>query len=139
MDKNEFYSRVDVNAPEECWEWLGGTNGGGYGVFREDGIASYAHRYSFFLHTGQTPEYVCHKCDNPSCVNPYHLFAGDPLSNNRDAMIKGHMAKKLSPEDVREIIHSDMTQKELAEKYGVTQATISHIYNGRTWAWLTGR
>ncbi len=77
-----------------CWIWKGHTKKG-YGYFSHHQILYRAHRISYFLVYGSIPEnaFVCHKCDNPSCVNPQHLFLGSPRENTQDMISKGRLNK----------------------------------------------
>lgn len=85
-----FWSKV-VKVDGSCWEWIGCKNKRGYGRI---GIAPSksmnAHRVSWSIHFGDIPVglFVCHKCDNPSCTNPEHLFLGTRQDNVNDMMIK---------------------------------------------------
>ncbi len=94
----EFYDRVSMPQGTECWLWKGSKYPNGYGNFRLGGhgrpnfMSALAHRLSFEIHNEVklTPEtYVCHKCDNPACVNPFHLFLGDSYTNQLDCVRKG--------------------------------------------------
>lgn len=77
----------------ECWKWHGTTDIQGYGHLRVDGRKTLAHRYSYQLHLGDFDQslYVLHKCDNPNCTNPMHLFLGTHMDNMVD-MIKKNRA-----------------------------------------------
>ncbi len=82
-----FWRNVDKRDYNECWEWLGGKTSDGRG---ELSVGDYtqvrAHRYMFVLSYGTIPrgKMVCHKCSNPGCVNPLHLYAGTGSDNMRD-------------------------------------------------------
>lgn len=129
-----FWSKVDVGFPAECWPWRAQINENGYGVFQ----GGKAHRTAFQILKGPIPdgEVVCHRCDNPVCCNPDHLFAGTQLDNVRDMIAKGrnrnalgerHHRAKLTDKQVAEIRASDATGAQLAKLYGVAQSTISGI------------
>lgn len=87
-----FWSKVNKGLrPDDCWIWTAGKSNG-YGIFRVgDNKTISAHRYSYILHNGKEPGslFVCHRCDNPSCVNPDHLFLGTQGDNIQDMIDKG--------------------------------------------------
>lgn len=83
---------LHVNTTGACWLWNDGQRPDAYGHFRrDDGRQVGAHRFSYELHHGPIPDglHVLHRCDNPPCVNPAHLFAGTRLDNMRDMIEKG--------------------------------------------------
>lgn len=87
-----FNSKYRINETTDCWEWQAAKNNIGYGMFRwSSGIMRTAHRVSYELFKGPIPHNmcVCHKCDNPVCVNPDHLWLGTILDNMRDMEQKG--------------------------------------------------
>ena len=153
-DIERFWSKVDKKSEDECWEWTGGRNKGGYGRLWAQNTRIYAPRISWVLHNGQIPKgnppygsmFVCHKCDNPGCVNPAHLFLGATLDNMRDKCKKGRAAPtnkenngnhKLTEEQVIEIrekyIPFVYTLNMLAQEYGVVQSTIESIIYNKRW------
>jgi hypothetical protein len=90
---SRFWEKVSITP--NCWEWSAGRNHKGYGVFQigtaKKSNVKLAHRISFALTYGDIPPsiLVCHKCDNPACVRPDHLFAGNALVNTQDMIRKG--------------------------------------------------
>lgn len=93
-----FWLHVHRLSKDECWNYLGLLDSAGYGRFTVNGKAEGAHRISYELTHGYVPDgmHVLHKCDNPTCVNPNHLFAGTALDNMQDKCRKGrhHNNKK---------------------------------------------
>ncbi len=88
MDKNKFLSKIK-KTKTGCWEWTGTRSPYGYGSFAEKGKTFRAHRFSYELFKGPiTKPEICHKCDNPPCVNPEHLFQGTRSENQRDSVAK---------------------------------------------------
>lgn len=121
-----------------CHEFDGAKNDKGYGNVRRDGIWWKAHRYSWVLHNGPITDglWVLHKCDNPPCINPDHLFLGDRQANVDDMIAKGRAIKtfgedhphvKLTDNDVERIREAHLfgaRQIDLAAVYGTYQGTI---------------
>ena len=138
-----FWNKVDVQGPNDCWEWIASIRNG-YGRFSL-GCSDYgSHRISYTI-TNEDPENlcVCHTCDNRLCVNPSHLWLGTIQEDMNDKVVKGRQARgeghdqaRLTEKDAREILHSDKTQSKLAEEYGVTIATISRLKRGRSWGYV---
>lgn len=89
--EGRFWSRVDRRGEDECWPWLGYTVKGGRGILSVSNKTMTAPRFSFHLHYGAIPEgqFACHACDNPSCVNPAHLWLGTASDNMADMLAKG--------------------------------------------------
>ena len=88
-----FWQKVDASlGPEECWVWTGGRFGAGHGRFGFNQAAVGAHRWLMSELAGRwldSDEVVCHKCDNPPCCNPSHLYIGTKLSNAQDREARG--------------------------------------------------
>lgn len=146
-DKNiqNFWNKVCVEDANECWLWTGTTDGK-YGVFNVNYKMEKAHRVSWVIHFGEIPKglLVLHKCDNPPCVNPHHLFLGTLSDNTRDSIDKGRFGHcyrsiptkltKLQVKDIRQLhTSSSLTQSEIADRYNVSQSYISKIIRREKW------
>lgn len=135
----EHFSRYVAANDGQCWEWRGPKDKNGYGKICHGGKHMRGHRVSYELHKGPIPpdKMVCHTCDNPSCVNPAHLFIGDSSSNMIDMVQKNRgPLQKLGPADIVEIRHllkGGLPPKEIAPIFGVHVYTIRRIRNGRRW------
>jgi hypothetical protein len=86
-----------VRKSDQCWEWIASKTRNGYGFFHRGGRVDRkpirAHRLSWELHNGPIPDglWVLHKCDNPCCVRPDHLFIGTRSDNMKDCAAKGRI------------------------------------------------
>lgn len=136
-------ARVDRSGgPDACWPWTGHVmQGRPHGQFTRCGFRFYAHRAAADLAgLGVTRGLcVCHRCDNPPCCNPAHLFVGTHQDNVRDASAKGRTAKpwaKLTPADAREIRRrsaSGETAVALAREFGVGTSSVGRVIRGEVW------
>lgn len=167
-DYQRFMQKVEKT--EGCWLWRAATDSKGYGRFsvgpshkpdgsRRNSMVA-AHRASYEHANGPIPEgpgfhgyCVLHRCDNPACVRPDHLFLGTNADNVRDMDSKGrrvnaqhrgedHANARLREADVLRIYAEAMArtrpQHAIARDFGVCLATVNHIKTGRLWAHLTG-
>ena len=155
LPESAFWDRV--RKTDNCWEFIGTITGGGYGHWK----GMYAHRYAYELERGRILPgiHACHRCDNPACVRPDHLFLGTHSDNMLDKKLKGRAAAgdrsglrkhperaergtdrycaKLNPDKVREIRAlraQGWTLMALGERYGVVYTTILKLLRGRSWA-----
>lgn len=132
-----------------CWEWTKGRTSLGYGMKQIDGSLKLVHRISAVVFMGFKIESnlcVLHKCDNPPCFNPEHLFIGTKKDNSLDMKSKGksvfgekNKGSKLKESDVWDIIDllgNGVIHKKIAEKYNVTKFTVSRINRRITWRHL---
>lgn len=123
-----------------CWEYSGAKNNMGYGVIRVDGKYNLlVHRLAYDLVVEEIPPgiNVLHRCDNPPCLNPEHLFLGSMKDNSIDMAKKNRHSGILKVEQVVEIkkaLVAGATGKQLAEIYGVGKQTIYAIKQGRNWS-----
>ena len=134
---------------DDCWEWGAYKDRDGYGTIWIAGRQQKAHRASYQLYIGEIPPRlcVCHRCDNPGCVNPDHLFLGTHADNAHDHVNKGrgfrpvmsgekNVSAKLTEAQVIEIRarHSYGAKNvDLAKEFGVAQQTISMIVCCHNW------
>lgn len=134
-----------------CWEWSGLRMPKGYGRFGWSSTRGMllAHRCSWMIFRGDLPSNlcVCHKCDNPPCVNPEHLFLGTKSDNTQDMLSKGRAKKSGMPGEnnpaarltaeqvaaIRGLKSTGMTQRARGKLFNVSDVTVSLIDRGVTW------
>lgn len=156
-----FWARVDVRGPDECWLWTGATSRG-YGLLgigrRSEGNVRASRLAWEIAHQSDVPPglFVCHRCDNPPCVNPAHLFDGTNADNARDMAAKGRHGRWTRPERtargarqgssrltdaaVHQILTdraAGLTYKAIGERHGVAWRTVEGIVRGRAWQHIT--
>lgn len=136
----------------DCWIWTGSKNKLGYGLYksRSGGIPRRTHRISFEIFNCvdlKSDQHICHSCDTPSCINPAHLFVGNPSINSNDARVKGRLKRKigsaslgelhpktfLKEQDILAIRSSTQPTQEIAEKFDLHPNSVRGIRSKRTW------
>lgn len=124
-----------IKKVEDCWEWQGELDRYGYGKFRVGKNIVKAHRYSFELHNGEFDKklHVLHRCDNPKCVNPSHLFLGTNRDNIIDKISKGRQnfkAHYLTKDEKVQVVRSlqeATPKKQVAECFGISIQTVKRL------------
>jgi hypothetical protein len=141
MDQR-LVDNVDRSAGDSaCWPWTGPNNGHGYGVLYANNGMKMAHRLIYEIAKGPIPIglRICHRCDNPPCCNPAHLFAGTAKDNSLDMARKERAGRnKLTGEQVAAIRADPRVTKEIAADYGVHWSNIAAIKAGVTWVHVGG-
>lgn len=146
--EERFWAKVNRLGPDDCWEWLAGKDKDGYGKFSIQGKSHRSHRvvYSWYYGVDLNIELVCHTCDNPSCVNPLHLFLGSPQDNMSDKVCKGRQyftfgelngCNKLTEETALQGFLMSGTHKSISDKLGVSRTSITLLKGRKTWAQVT--
>jgi hypothetical protein len=151
-----LWSKVNIKGEDECWNWKGYKNDGGYGRTWIEDRGYYAHRVIFNLAYPNTitlsaPKdsdeagFLLHTCDNPSCCNPKHLFVGTHADNMADKVAKNRQAKfpsgkaprcKLSMAQAREIrqLRKDgVSARDLAQRYEISLPSIKTLLRGHSY------
>lgn len=154
--EQRFKRHFVASDPNDCWEWRGLRGSKGYGLLSVSvGRGTWnegAHRLVYLLTNGPLPDlpehgqaHVLHRCDNPPCVNPAHLFVGTYGDNNRDKAAKGraprgetHPITRLTEAQVRALRSDPRSQRVLAKVYGIADSTVHRIKHAKAWAHVAG-
>lgn len=150
--EQRFLEKVSPCPLTGCWWWTGGSFSNGYGMFWVNDLnrVTQAHRVAYSLRHGSIAAgaFVCHRCDNPPCVNPDHLFIGTAADNMRDKARKGrgnapkgerHGRRKLAASQAEEILrrcNSGERPAALAAEFGVSRHTVELIASRKNWRHL---
>lgn len=134
-----FLAKLAFGALGGCWVWTGATHPQGYGlVKRKDGAQLRAHRIAYELVHGPIPTgaFICHRCDNPRCVRPSHLFLDSHKDNMIDMVAKGRAARlhgsrngsaRLQPAEVDAIRQSEGRHRDIAARHGISASAVGLI------------
>jgi hypothetical protein len=145
LEIDRFMEKVSPEPMSGCWLWTGAVTSGGYGTFTVRDKTVRAHRYSFEHFRQSIPAGLdaLHKCDVRMCVNPDHIFIGshadnmaDKVAKRRQPMGDKHGRAKLTEEmvlDIRTSVASGVTQRQMGDKYNVSNQTVSEIVNRKKW------
>lgn len=132
--REKFLGKISL-APSGCIEWTGARRPKGYGLLRVDGVLRSATHVSWFLKHGVWPTaHLLHRCDNPPCVDPDHLFEGTDADNAADRSAKGRGWQKLTGLEVSEIValtDTRMGLQEIADLFDITPGYVSNLRHGR--------
>ena len=148
-----FWDKVDKNGDDECWEWMASKNNQKYGHLWHNGRLEQAHRVAWELTNGSIPRgdhhgttCVCHKCDNPDCCNPGHLFLATQAENIADMVKKGRTGNHAGENNGRsKLTNLDVVwirlwlklghyQKDIAAAFGVDPKAVNRINLGQGWS-----
>lgn len=158
-DSNRFWEKVDIAGDNDCWEWMACKMGNGYGKIRWPKRLIGAHRVSWMIANNKDiPNGMCvlHRCDNPGCMNPNHLFLGTHADNMQDAFDKGRntnvgengpnsklthkqvvIIKKAIAETKIKYGHKTSFCKCWANKFNVRWENIRAIVNNKSWTHIS--
>lgn len=136
---DRFDAKRIKGAEDECWPWMGARNRAlGHGRLSIKGRLYFAHRIAIVRHLGMAipPQtYVCHRCDNPPCCNPAHLFLGTSSENTHDCKLKGRHKgyKAITAELALKLRRSREPSERLGRRFGISGRMVRYIRTGRCW------
>lgn len=148
----DFFEKVDASllSPGGCHLWVACKDSCGYGRFCFNRKTPKAHRMAWVFAHGAIPngKLVLHRCDNPPCVNPMHLFLGTDADNAADKVRKrrhkwgeAHPLAKLTLHNVKAIrnlvLRFRMTQAAVAGLFGIGHSQVSRIVKAQKWSLIT--
>jgi hypothetical protein len=148
MVQEKIKANTEIDPISGCWNWKRAINKNGYGLVHY-GKCRTAHRVAYELFIGEIPKgaQVLHKCDNPRCINPEHLFLGSHQDNMNDCLLKDRKSKGiarynhiLDEEKVRTIRNLSamgLNAGEIGEQLGVKKITVWMVICRRNWKWVT--
>ena len=141
--RRRLFDRTQPDHISGCLNWTGALNSNEYGRIRIQKRMFYTHRLAYVLFIGNISDNlsILHKCDNPRCINPEHLFIGTLLDNSHDSRTKGRNFHILSRKQVIEIRKRNMQRSPdsynlLAKEFKVSKSCIQHIINKDSWKHL---
>lgn len=138
FDSARLWDHVSKTEGDGCWIWTRTRTSKGYGQLAFLGRVVRAHRVAWEITFGSVPKglFVLHRCDNPPCVRPSHLFLGTAADNSKDMVAKGRYRSgtaRLTPDEVRSIRASHENAADLARTVGVSAHAIRAIRRGARW------
>lgn len=156
--KSDIYKRINKDGPipkhipklGKCWEWIGNRQNLGYGIVSFEGRFMLVHRLLYEFEVGPIEKVqILHKCDNPACCRPAHLFSGSASDNMHDMWNKNRHIRPIGRRNNHAILTEEQVLKirseyvpgktrqvDLAKKYSVTQGNVSAILRRETWTFI---
>ncbi len=148
--EQRFWNHIDRRGSDECWLWIKSKSRYGYGRIGKGNVLFLAHRVAYQLCIGPIPDnlFICHRCSNPACCNPAHLYAGTPKDNHIDSVLAGtaksppHLLGEKNPNskfteqqiiEIRRLYASEFSVPYIAKLYRVRRSTIRRIVRRLAW------